>query len=475
MELQLCLFAHVAAFPRSGEWSKVFDIERAELVLNPVPHIVLHDAVTGDIFRDLVESAPLEALRAAKSPPLVPGTWSRMDADIVAGDPALDELIARSGAWGALYARAVSTAFVDEVLAKFGPALDAARNVLRVDPGDFHSAFHHETRAWLGGVNVADEVKRDPAPGVDSTALFSRFDVGIGEVGYEEKMHVGLRHRLFSAFYYVTGAAETETVGGDLEFYESRPMDAVHVDDVYDRNTAVLSLTPRPNTLVLFLATADSLHGVSRITAQRSPHLAVRLAISGRVQLWNDCVPSMEECVVSAAVANVNAAHGANTATTHALIAEGTGVLAKSTDASHVAIDVAAREACGDAACAIALARALRARWRASELAPLDVCEEDCTVRTAIDLDGRRVFAVARVARGASGEEAEHAATAAATRFCSTKSSAGVFVDERCRSAVASRLMRRWRLRKLRPSVVRPLRELPGAEDSTDERERAEL
>ena len=194
----------------------------------------------------------------------------------------------------------MSAAFVGEVLAKFGPALAAARSVLRVDPDDFHSAFHHESREWLAGVNVADEVKRNPAPGVDPTALFARVDIGLGDVGYAEKMSVDLRHRLFSAFYYITDAAETAMVGGDLEFYESRPMDAVHVDDVYDRNPAVLSLTPRANTLVLFLSTADSLHGVSPITAQRSPHLAVRLAISGRAQLWNDCVPSIEECVVSA-------------------------------------------------------------------------------------------------------------------------------------------------------------------------------
>jgi hypothetical protein len=153
-------------------------------------------------------------------------------------------------------------------------------------------------------------------------------------------------------------------------------------------------------------------------------------------------------------------------------------VLARSTDASHVAIDAAAREACGDAACARALGRALRARWRASELAPLDVCEEDCTIRTEIDLDGRRVFAVARVARGASGEEAKRAVAAAATQFCSMASSAGVSVDERCRAAVAPRLMRRWRLRKLRPSIVRPLRELPGVRvvgSTHDARERAEL
>ena len=270
--------------------------------MKPVPHIVLRNAVTADIFRDLQTSAPRAALRAAKrglGPP-APGTWSRMDADIVAGDPALDELLARAGAWGSLYARAVSAAFVGEVLAKFGPALAAARSVLRVDPDDFHSAFHHESREWLAGVNVADEVKRNPAPGVDPTALFARVDIGLGDVGYAEKMSVDLRHRLFSAFYYITDAAETAMVGGDLEFYESRPMDAVHVDDVYDRNPAVLSLTPRANTLVLFLSTADSLHGVSPITAQRSPHLAVRLAISGRAQLWNDCVPSIEECVVSA-------------------------------------------------------------------------------------------------------------------------------------------------------------------------------
>ena len=387
--------------------TSLFNLEHAELVLDPVPHIILHNALPTALFADLDATYPTELLERVSAAARRGEGWSRMDGELVRGDDEFAALLSASPAWAALHEHIASAAFVNAVLRKFNAPLLRRRGDLRVDPHALHFADHIETRAWMGASDVAEAIKRDPAPGGrDPAALFARMDVGVGEVGYSKALHVDWRHRLASAIFYVSDAEANAMEGGVLQFHA--PRDPASGDA---GGSAAVSLTvkPRANTLLLYLSTARSLHSVTRVVAQTAPRRALYIAVSSASRIWNDCAPAVEECVVS-------------------------------TNEQLAPLDTC------DEDCVVSV----------------EVTQDDSG-------DGATTteHVVASVARGASDSVARAAFHIAAHRFCGDE--AAEEEEGSCAARLASHFLTLWHGGKLtlRPPYARPLRALPQREFHT--------
>lgn len=218
----------------------------------PFPHVVADDYLEPDLYNELVASFP-------DCPPNSGPTgysyfW---------GDPQYDELLARSGAWRALFERVHSQQFIDYALTQFRAVfakeclfdLSGARYV------PYRESRSDKERGRLARVEHAPD------------QLWVRLDILQGRMGYDRAPHLDHRRRAATMLIYFCDSEENGMVGGDLV--------------LHGRTKAEPRIVrPRHNRMAMFPCHNESLHSVPAVTAQRRPRNFVQITVSSSVDLW---------------------------------------------------------------------------------------------------------------------------------------------------------------------------------------------
>lgn len=217
----------------------------------PFAHVLADDWLDGDLYGALRASFP-------ECPPATGPTGFTL----FWGDPAYDRLIADSPAWGSLFRRFHSQAFVDHSLAQFA---DTFAREARIDLSDARYVPYQESRAdkerpALRRVELAPD------------RLWVRLDIMQGLTGYTRAPHLDHRRRAVSLLLYFCDAEENEMEGGDLVLHGEEGEETV--------------IRPRHNRMVAFPCDNRSLHSVSPIVSQRAPRNFVQVTLSSSVDLW---------------------------------------------------------------------------------------------------------------------------------------------------------------------------------------------
>jgi hypothetical protein len=242
--------------------------DRARVVMEPYPHIVIENALPDDVYEALSASFP---------------TLSALPADLAATSNRRFNLYASWGPtelpkdqtptpWKAFLEAHTSAGFVRKVFDLFPSvtAEGAAPGERRIRPECFGEGLAGMLRLD-GPASEADIVARATiavnTPATGSTSV--------------RGPHVDSRWKAYVGLYYVR-APDDDSVGGDLLLYRWKPgarqepwsnkADPAAVE-------AFATVRYAPNTYVLMLNTHDSLHGVT--VRQPTPHLRRFAVTSG--------------------------------------------------------------------------------------------------------------------------------------------------------------------------------------------------
>lgn len=218
----------------------------------PFDHVCSDDFLPPDLFAELASTFP--ECPAASGP---------TGFTIHAGDPEFDELMRSNAAWRAFQETCDSQAFVDFVLRQFA---DRFATAATTDLTRARHVRYVESRA--------DKERRHLAhPMHPADALWTRFDLMQGRVGYKRAKHLDHRRRAATMLIYFTDAAASDTVGGDLVLHDA------------DGGASTV-VTPRANRLVMFPCCNASWHSVSTIVRQGRPRNFLQVTLSSSLDLW---------------------------------------------------------------------------------------------------------------------------------------------------------------------------------------------
>jgi hypothetical protein len=252
----------------SENWSVLNKAAHAEKHLDPFPYAVIKNALRDDVFEALSGSYPrIETI--AGPGPLQNNTLYLRSAREVVDDPGYPQQ------WRAFFAYHCARAFYLEVLNFWRDELSCTHPRIALTHGKSLDEFTCGMRR-LGErdnpENKAQDIQLDCQFGVNSP---------VEQVTSVRGPHVDTRYKLFAAILYFRADGDDST-GGDLEFYRYRdpalgfrpgePVDADFVENspAHALNRIeteyvekVKTLTYEPNTLVMWLNTPQSIHGVS--------------------------------------------------------------------------------------------------------------------------------------------------------------------------------------------------------------------
>jgi hypothetical protein len=228
------------------------------VVPEPFPHVVVRDALDPDHAARLLDDFPPLATITGGAPS---GGNERFDYSAAASlaDPRL------SDAWRAIVREHTSTAFAHGLFGIFADHLPAEVARARRRPG--------WPRAGIRGIDGKD---------VTDVLLDAQISVNtpVATPGTVKGPHVDRGVALFAGLFYLRPATDTST-GGDLELY--RPagpetftrFEGQHVPD--DAVELVETVEYAHNTLVIFLNSVRSLHGVTPRSVTDVPRYLVNL------------------------------------------------------------------------------------------------------------------------------------------------------------------------------------------------------
>ena len=222
------------------------------VVAEPFPHVLAHDYLDARSYRALASSFPDCAPNSG--PTGYTCFW---------GDPDYDALIAGNPAWAALFRRFHSQAFVAQALAQFAGTFEAE---CLVDLSHASYVPYRESRAEKEQATLA------PGPHAPEK-LWVRLDIMQGRIGYERRPHLDHARRAVSLLLYLSDAAETDMMGGELVLHAANGAPAAIIP-------------PRHNLMVMFPCTPGSVHSVRPILSQRSPRNFIQVTLSSSVDLW---------------------------------------------------------------------------------------------------------------------------------------------------------------------------------------------
>jgi hypothetical protein len=228
-----------------------------DIVSEPFPHAVLHDAIEPGLYAALArEMPPLEVL--VKGRPFASNERLNFSAASIGMSPAV------SPAWKAFIQAHVNQPFLDEIVRLFGPHIRAAYP-------DFER-FFRPLPALRAGVRGADDY------GFSDVLLDAQIAVNTPVAGAATSVrgpHVDMPEKLFVGLLYFRRDGD-ESEGGDLEFYRAGGSASAATRDVgIGRIDCVKRVRYAANTLVLMLNTPWSLHGVSPRAPTAHPRLFV--------------------------------------------------------------------------------------------------------------------------------------------------------------------------------------------------------
>lgn len=252
----------------SGSWSVLNRAADAEKHLDPFPHAVIRNALPDDVFEKLSGSYP--AIETVAGPgALKNNTLYLKSARDVVDDPVYPE------PWRAFFAYHCSRAFYLESLKFWGDEL----------------SFTHARVAHTHGKRLEEFTcgmrrpgdRANPENRIEDMQLDCQFGVNspVERVTSVRGPHVDTRYKLFAAILYFRSEGD-DSSGGDLEFYRFRDP-ALHfrpgepVDPAFVKRSPAPALNRiearhvekavtfnyEPNTLVMWLNTPQSIHGVS--------------------------------------------------------------------------------------------------------------------------------------------------------------------------------------------------------------------
>ncbi len=230
----------------------------ADVRRDPFPHIVIENALPDSLVDALIDDYP--SLDVMDVDPLVSNTRWSYPAELVAESTAISE------SWKKVIAYHASPAFFREIVEVFGA------DVLRLYPQRF------PTLEQLTGGKIGI---RDKNSFEDHDFLLDAQISGntpVTEGSSVKTTHVDSTRKLFSGLYYLRHPKDDST-GGDLTIARFKPglsrwewrrrFNGVYVPE--DRVETVSSVRYSRNTLVMFLNSLDSMHGVT--VREPTPHL----------------------------------------------------------------------------------------------------------------------------------------------------------------------------------------------------------
>jgi hypothetical protein len=235
-------------------------LSEARLVSDPYPHVVVENALDH-----------LDLLNADFPSREQFGPTIRMDGDLTSGDPAYENLISQSPAYGALHQQVYSPDFVKAFLKLFQSPIERARrnSELLADPFELKTVSEPVERRISGQSFV----------GGGEPFLYARFDIGYGAAGYGvhnggRGVHVDNLPRLISILVFLN--TPTSMVGGVHRLYGLR------------RNRPVLRREYRPagGLLVASLQSNRAFHDVEPIASIVGERRAFYMAVSCSIPIW---------------------------------------------------------------------------------------------------------------------------------------------------------------------------------------------
>jgi len=236
-------------------------VERAARGPRDIPYLVIEDALPRDYYEALAATFPTAEAVAGRGV-LANNKAYRRPAVAAIGDPRVPEI------WRDFLAHHCSRGFFDEVRRAF------AAEIVRWHPR-LEEGFGKPLERFTVGMRRPGDAG-NPANRAFDIALDALFVINspVTRAGTVRGPHLDGRLKLFAGLFYMRRPEDAST-GGDLRFYRLRrhgrrlPSPAlIHPSQVEPAATVPY----RANTLVLFLNTADSIHGVtprSRTASER--------------------------------------------------------------------------------------------------------------------------------------------------------------------------------------------------------------
>lgn len=243
-----------------------------DVVCKPFPHLVLKDALDAELCARLLrEFPPLPQLAGGR----VPGSNRRVTypMDAVRADPTI------SNAWRGVLEEHVSQTFLDEVMNLIG------QHLRRLHPG-FEARFG-TLYGLRGGVRGFDDfTTRD----VLLDAQICANTPVLGHASSVREAHVDVPDKLFAGLLYLR-REDDDSGGGDLQLCRlrdgARPRFFGH-QSISDRSVEVVrTVRYQHNSLVFFLNSVRSIHGVTPRAPTRHPRLFLNLLGTVREPLFD--------------------------------------------------------------------------------------------------------------------------------------------------------------------------------------------
>lgn len=219
---------------------------RGQVVVDPFPHLILHEALEPEYYRELAAEFPAaEIILDGRLP--VSNRNFRYPASAILGDQRISAL------WREFTAYHVSQQFFNKVLELFDS------RILEMHP-KIEASVGKRLPEWRSSVRF-----REP---IHDIALECQFTYGtpVEERSRVIGPHVDREVALYAGLFYMRDEHD-DSDGGDLEFYQfkaGKPMFAQGTRCVADdRVTRCKTIRYASNTLVFFLHSPFAVHGVS--------------------------------------------------------------------------------------------------------------------------------------------------------------------------------------------------------------------
>lgn len=260
-------------------------VEKADLVIEPFPHLVITEALDQVIFKQLASQFPADDIilngRTAKD------TWFDYPACKVVADERISAL------WREFFAYHTSKAFFDELVALTGSQMRALKPDL-----ELHAERHLED--FIVGMRPGG--RGDPlADGADVSMECQFYLNYTRQPRVVRGPHVDRPSELFAALLYFRHEND-DSCGANLDICEASHnlypnAHAVkistlpaEIDDVKVRTVKTANYAA--NTLVLFLNSARSIHAVSPRTPTEVPRRHINFCCDVRFDLFEMKLPA---------------------------------------------------------------------------------------------------------------------------------------------------------------------------------------
>jgi hypothetical protein len=218
---------------------------RTDVLHEPFPHVIVEDALESSLVDQLIEEFPVDAITGGRSHP------SNRRLNLRAATSIEDARL--SPLWREIVATHVSQRYLDQLLELFG---DAVRETYPRFERRYGKLA--ELRAGIRDRDTFEsaDVLLEAQAAVNTPVTGPASSVRRGHIDDPNKLFVGL--------YYLRPPDDYST-GGDLELYRYRPGRPVFEGhEIDDRYIEVVKTVPyRRNTLIVFMNSPASLHGVT--------------------------------------------------------------------------------------------------------------------------------------------------------------------------------------------------------------------